>query len=157
MFDTIDRKILELLQSDADRPVSDIADQVGLSATPCWRRIKRLEDEKVITRRVAIVDQHKLNLPITLMVHLRAPRQDEDWKKHLRRLVSQLPEVLSAVQVTGENAFCLHVVAPDMDRFRHIQNRLSEELGCASISANVVLDTIKNTTAIPTVYASWQR
>lgn len=91
------------------------------------------------------------------MVHLRAPRKGEDWKKRLRRLVPQLPEVLSTVQVTGENAFCLHVVAPDMDRFRHIQNRLSEELGCASISANVVLDIIKSTTAMPTVYASWQR
>jgi Lrp/AsnC family transcriptional regulator len=154
MFDAIDRKILELLQSDADRPISDIADQVGLSATPCWRRIKRLEDEKVITRRVAIVDQHKLNLPVTLMVHLRAPRQDDAWKKSLTRLVAQLPEVLSAVQVTGENAFCLYVVAPDMGRFRFIQQRLSEELGCASISANVILDTIKSTTAVPTAYAS---
>src|SRR6201988_5106314 len=101
-MDAIDRKILDILQVDATVPVAAIADRVGLSAAPCWRRIKRLEDEGVIKRRVALVDRRKINVPMTLFVSVRTTRHAGQWIEDFRRVISDIPEIVEAWRLTGE-------------------------------------------------------
>src|ERR687898_3114524 len=91
-LDTIDRKILDILQADATVPVATIAEKVGLSAAPCWRRIKRMEDDGVIRRRVALIDRRKANVPMTVFVSVRTTRHSVKWLEDFRRVISDIPE-----------------------------------------------------------------
>ena len=95
-MDAIDRKILDILQADATVPVAEIAESVGLSTAPCWRRIKRLEDDGVIQRRVALVDRRKANVPMTLFVSVRTTRHAVKWLEDFRRVIAGIPEIVEA-------------------------------------------------------------
>ena len=153
MFDAIDLKILDLLQQDASLPLTSIADSVGLSSTPCWRRIKRLEEQKIILSRVALLDQSKLNVPVSMILQVRAPNPGSEWRNRLRRFVALTPEITTAYQITGDNAFVLHTVLPEMGAYLDIRERLTSELGCTSIEAHAIVETLKTTTALPTHYS----
>lgn len=101
-MDAVDRKILDLLQQDATLPVAELAEQVGISAAPCWRRVKKLEASGVIRRRVALVDRRKVNVPTTVFVAVKAPRHAADWSDAFRRVVAGFPEIVEAWRLTGE-------------------------------------------------------
>jgi Lrp/AsnC family transcriptional regulator len=91
MTDEFDRKILELLQEDATLPLATIAAKVGLSATPCWRRIKKMEENGVIVRRVALIDRRLANVPMTIFVAIKAPRHAKEWLEAFRKAIARFP------------------------------------------------------------------
>jgi len=151
-MDAIDRKILDVLQADATVPVATIADRVGLSAAPCWRRIKRMEDEGVIKGRVALVDRRKANVPMTLFVSVRTTRHAGQWLEDFRRVISDIPEIVEAWRLTGEVDYLLRIVVPDVDTYDVVYKRLINRLEFADISSAIAMEELKYTTAIPTDY-----
>ena len=151
-MDAIDRKILDILQADATVAVATIAEQVGLSTAPCWRRIKKLEDEGVIKRRVALVDRRKANVPMTLFVSVRTTRHAVQWLEDFRRVIADIPEIVEAWRLTGEVDYLLRIVVPDVDAYDAVYKRLISRLEFADVSSAIAMEEMKFTTAIPTDY-----
>jgi Lrp/AsnC family transcriptional regulator len=151
-MDAIDRKILDILQVDATVPVAAIAEKVGLSAAPCWRRIKRLEDDGVIKRRVALVDRRKAKVPMTLFVSVRTTRHAVQWVEDFRRVISDISEIVEAWRLTGEVDYLLRIVVPDVDAYDAVYKRLINRLEFADVSSAIAMEEMKYTTAIPTDY-----
>jgi len=151
-LDAIDRKIIDILQADATVAVATIAEQVGLSAAPCWRRIKRLEDDGVIKRRVALIDRRKANVPMTLFVSVRTTRHAVQWLEDFRRVITDIPEIVEAWRLTGEVDYLLRIVVPDVDAYDAVYKRLINRLEFADISSAIAMEEMKYTTAIPTDY-----
>jgi Lrp/AsnC family transcriptional regulator len=151
-MDAIDRKILDILQADATVAVATIAEQVGLSTAPCWRRIKKLEDDGVIRRRVALVDRRKANVPMTLFVSVRTTRHAVQWLEDFRRVIADIPEIVEAWRLTGEVDYLLRIVVPDVDAYDAVYKRLISRLEFADVSSAIAMEEMKFTTAIPTDY-----
>ena len=116
-LDAIDRKILTVLQEDASLSVAEIGDRVGLSSTPCWKRIQRLETDGVIQRRVALVDQNKIGLGITVFVSVESADHSEAWLKKFAEAVSAMPEVMEFYRMAGDVDYMLRVVVRDMQSY----------------------------------------
>src|ERR1043165_6025510 len=111
-MDAIDRKILAVLQEDASLSVADIGARVGLSSTPCWKRIQRLETDGVIERRVAIIDQNKLGLGVTVFVSVETDDHSEEWLGNFAQLVGAMPEVQELYRMAGDVDYMLRGVVP---------------------------------------------
>ncbi|WP_245512894.1 Lrp/AsnC family transcriptional regulator [Enterovirga rhinocerotis] len=152
MFDAIDRKILDVLQEDSSLPIATVAERVGLSSGPCWRRIKRLEEKGVIKRRVAVVDRRKLNLATTVFIAVKAPRHAAEWSEAFRRVIDGFPEVVEAWRLTGDIDYLLKVVVPDVAAYDGFYQRLITRLDFSNISASIAMEEMKFTTAMPTTY-----
>lgn len=140
-LDRIDRRILELLQRDARLSVAEIADRVGLSATPCSRRIKRLEDEGFVARQVVILDPARIGLPMTVLVHISLEAQTQERLSSFERAIGELPEVMECYLITGSTAdYVLKIVVPDLDHYQQLLlNQLTSIKGVRSIISNFVL------------------
>src|SRR3712207_6789431 len=109
-MDLLDRKILNLLQEDATMPVAAIAERVGLTSTPCWRRIQKLEEAGVIRRRVALLDRSKLNLGVTVFVAVRTNQHNMAWYERFARAVAEIDEIVGFYRMSGDIDYLLHVV-----------------------------------------------
>lgn len=151
-LDAIDCKILDLLQEDASLPVASIAERVGLSSGPCWRRIKRLEDSGVIVRRVALVDRRKVNVPTVVFLAVKAPRHAAEWSDAFRHVVETFPEIVGAWRMTGEIDYLLRIVVPDVEAYDALYQRLIKKLEFSNLSASISMEEMKYTTAVPTLY-----
>lgn len=151
-FDETDQRILELLQQDSDTPVQAISEAVGLSTNPCWRRIKRMEEAGLITRRVALVDHERANVPLTVFIGIRTPRHEIDWLNRFRDLIDEIPEILEAYRLTGTVDYILKVVVPDMASYDGVYKRMIERLDFSQVNSMISMEELKFTTAIPTKY-----
>lgn len=151
-MDNTDREILRLLQADASLPVAEIARRVGLTATPCWRRIQKLEEEQVISRRVALVDPEKVNVGVTVFVSLRTREHNTEWLEGLRTAIDQMPEVVEFYRMSGEIDYLLRVVVPDIASYDALYKRLIAEFQLADVSSTFAMEKIKYTTALPLDY-----
>jgi Lrp/AsnC family transcriptional regulator len=151
-MDEFDRKILGLLQEDATIPLAKIAAKVGLSPTPCWRRIKKMEDEGLIVRRVALVDRRLANVPMTIFVAIKAPRHAKEWLDGFRRILGRFPEIVEAWRLTGETDYLIRLVVPDIDTYDAVYQRLISMLEFSDFSSSIAMEEMKFTTALPTSY-----
>lgn len=151
-FDEIDRRILDILQVDSDRPVTAIAEEVGLTPTPCWRRIKRMEEAGVIRGRVVLVDQRCANVPMTVFIGVTAPRHEMTWLTAFRKLIEDIPEIVEAYRLTGSTDYILKVVVPDVAAYDLVYKRMIKELEFSQINSSISMEELKFTTAIPTEY-----
>lgn len=152
MPDAIDRRILDILQQDATLPVATIAEMVGLSSTPCWRRIKKLEDDGLILRRVALLDRRKTNVPLTVFVAVKAPRHAIEWLEGFRRAITDISEIVEAWRLTGETDYLLRLVVPDIETYDAVYKRLISRLEFSNLSSSLAMEEMKFTTAVPTTY-----
>lgn len=148
-MDGIDKRILTLLQDDATLSVSDIAEAVGLTTTPCWRRIQALEKSGVISRRVAVLDPGKINLGLTVFVRLRTSRHDAEWLENFARRVPEIPEIVEIYRMSGDVDYLLKVVVPDIEGYDAVYKRLISIAEFADVSSNFAMEQIKMTTALP--------
>lgn len=151
-MDAVDRKILDILQADATVAVATIAEMVGLSTAPCWRRIRRLEEDGVIVRRVALLNRRKTNVPMTVFVSVKAPRHAVEWLQAFRRAIADIPEIVEAWRLTGEADYLLRIVVPDVETYDAVYQRLIGKLEFSDISSAIAMEEMKYTTAIPTNY-----
>ncbi|SRR5690606_19376743 len=151
-MDKQDRQILELLQQDASLPVNELAEQVGLSSTACWRRIQKLEEQGVIRRRVALLDGAKLNVGVTVFVAVRTSRHDTRWLDQFHAAVATIPEVVELYRMAGETDYLMRVVVPDVAAYDRVYKRLIRMAELADVSSSFAMEQIKYTTALPLEY-----
>ncbi|MBN8754178.1 MULTISPECIES: Lrp/AsnC family transcriptional regulator [Variovorax] len=152
-IDSIDRKLLELLQTNAERQVADLAAQVGLSQTPCWRRIQRLKEAGVITRSVTLLDPQKVNVGVTVFVAVRTSTHTQAWFDRFKAAVDVIPEVVEFYRMSGEIDYLLRVVVPDIGAYDKVYKRLIADTHLSDVSSSFAMEEIKFTTALPLSYA----
>lgn len=152
-IDAIDRKILAVLQSDASLSVTDISERVGLTSTPCWRRIQKLETEGYIRRRVALLDEEKMNVGVSVFIAVRTNQHSADWLDRFRKAVSSLPEVVEFFRLSGEVDYLIRAVVPDIKSYDDLYQRLISKVEIYDISSMIAMEKIKSTTEIPLNYA----
>jgi len=152
-MDRIDRKILALLQSDTTLPVAVVAERVGLSPSPCWRRIQKLEAEGFIRARVALLDAAKMNVGVTVFAAVRTNQHDVAWLEKFAKAVSDLPEVVEFYRMTGDIDYLLRIVVPDIAAYDAVYKRLIRRIALFDVSSSFAMETIKYTTALPVDYA----
>ena len=152
-MDRIDRKILACLQQDAALSVAEVAERVGLSTTPCWRRIQNLEKSGIIRRRVALLDAAKLNCGVTVFVHLRTSQHNYEWLEKFSKAVERMEEVVEFYRMSGDIDYLLRVVVADIASYDAVYKRLIKAADFSEVSSSFALEEIKNTTALPLRYA----
>ena len=146
-MDQIDRKILRLIQEDASLSVAEIGQRVGLSSTPCWKRIQRLEADGVIQKRVAIVDQDKVGLGISVFVSVETDDHSEGWLGRFAGAVSAMPEVMEFYRMAGDVDYMLRVVVADMAAYDGFYKKLIETIPLKNVTSRFAMERIKATTA----------
>ena len=151
-MDRFDRRILELLQDDATLSVAEIARRVSLSTTPCWRRIRKLEQSGVIKRRVALLDRASLNLGVTVFVGIKTNQHAVDWLDRFARTVGEIPEVVEFYRMSGETDYLIKIVVPDIDTYDEVYKRLIGAVEIYDVSSSFAMEQIKYTTALPVTY-----
>jgi len=152
-LDAIDRKLLSILQQDAETPLTDLAQAVNLSTTPCWRRVQRLREHGFIARQVALVDPRKVNLGVTVFVAIRTNQHSQAWFERFRDAVRAIPEVVEFYRMSGDVDYLLRVVAPDIAAYDQIYKRLIREVDLSDVSSSFAMEELKFTTALPLDYA----
>jgi len=148
-MDAIDRKILNVLQQDASLSVAEIGQRVGLSSTPCWKRIQRLEADGVILKRVALVDQNKVGVGINVFVSIETGDHSQEWLERFARTVSAMPEVLDFFRMAGDVDYLLRVVVADMQAYDAFYKRLIAAIPLKNVTSRFAMEKIKSTTALP--------
>jgi Lrp/AsnC family transcriptional regulator len=152
-LDAIDINILEILQQDSEQQISQIAERVGLSTTPCWRRIQRLKDSGVITRQVALVDPQKINVGVTVFVSVRTSTHTQAWFEQFKATVQAIPEVVEFYRMSGDVDYLLRVVVPDIAAYDRVYKRLIAGTNLHDVSSSFAMEELKLTTALPLGYA----
>lgn len=148
-IDDIDRKILNLLQRDAALSVDQLAESISLSRNACWRRVKRLDADGIIQKRVAIVDPQALGLALQAYVLIRTNDHSAAWLAAFRKAVREMPEIMSAQRMTGDLDYVLRVRVQDMVAYDRFYQRLIAKVQIADVSASFVMEEVKETTALP--------
>jgi len=148
-MDAIDRKILAEVQNDSSLSVAEIGQRVGLSSTPCWKRLQRLEADGVITRRVALVDPDKIGLGITVFVSIETGDHSEDWLKQFAETISAMPEVMEFYRMAGDVDYMLRVVVPDIAGYDTFYKKLIGTVPLKNVTSRFAMERIKSTTALP--------
>lgn len=149
-LDDIDRRILDALQRDGSLSAADLASQVGLSTTTCWRRIQQLEQSGVIKARVAILDRVKLGLDVVVFVQVRLSTQGRDAIAQFDKAIRDRPEVLDCYTLTGEWDFCLRIVTRDMKEYEaFFLDHLSKIPNVQSVNSSIAVTVVKESTVLP--------
>jgi len=148
-MDAIDRKILAVVQQDASLSVAEIGHRVGLSSTPCWKRMQRLEAEGVIQRRVAIVDSDKVGLGVTVFVSIETGDHSNEWLARFAEVVEAMPEVMEFYRMAGDVDYMLRVVVPDIAGYDAFYKKLIATVPLKNVTSRFAMEKIKLTTALP--------
>ncbi len=151
-MDRTDRMILSILQEDATIPVAEIGRKVGLSTTPCWRRIQKMEEDGVILRRVAVLDPAMVNANVTVFVSVVTNQHNEDWLLRFARIISEFPEVIEFHRMSGNVDYLLKVVVPDIAAYDAFYKRLVGRIDITDVSSAFAMERIKETSALPLNY-----
>ena len=149
MLDKTDRKILELLQSDATLNVAALAERVGLSTTPCWKRVKRLEEEGYIVKRVALIDRAKVGLKVTIFVSIKTNEHDPVWLENFARVAASFPEIVELYRMSGDVDYLMKVVVADVEGYDHFYKRLIKAVRLTDVSSAFAMEQIKYSTELP--------
>jgi Lrp/AsnC family transcriptional regulator len=150
--DLVDREILQLLQHDASLTARELAEHVGLTSTPCWRRVQNLEASGVITGRVALVDPAAVNLGVTALVQIRTNDHSAEWLNQFQAAIELFPEVVEAYRTSGEIDYILRVVVPSIDAYDAFYKRLIDAVDLYDVRTVFVMEKMKQTTALPLHY-----
>jgi Lrp/AsnC family transcriptional regulator len=148
-MDDIDRSLLKILQQNATLSIAQIAEQVGLSPTPCWKRIQKLGAAGVITRRVAIVDPDRVGVGLSVLVSIEAGEHTPEWLERFSLGVSALPEVMEAYRMAGDVDYILRVAVADMAEYDAFYKRLIAIAPMKNVTSRFAMERLKHTTAYP--------
>jgi Lrp/AsnC family transcriptional regulator len=148
-MDKIDKKLLQMLQTDATLSVGAMDGAVHLSTTACWKRIQNLEERGVIRKRVALLDPARLNLGMTVFVAVKTSRHDLQWLQKFSEVVRDIPEVVEFYRMSGEVDYLLRIVVPDIQAYDQVYKRLIKDTQLSDVSSSFAMEELKNTTALP--------
>ena len=147
--DRIDRRILDALQHDAGLSNAELADQVGLSANACWRRSRRLQEQGIIRKKVALLSQDKLNLKVTVFVGIKTNEHNEEWLERFASGVKAIPEVMEFYRMSGDTDYMLKIVAEDIQDYDRVYKKLISVVHLHDVSSSFAMERIKSSTALP--------
>ena len=148
-LDLIDRKIVAELMRDATLPVAQISDKVGLSQTPCWKRIQRLQKSGVLTGRVALADPDRLGFGLTVFVGIEAPDHSARWRARFAAVAASFPEIMEVYRMAGEMDYLLRIAVANMAAFDAFYKRLTETITIKNVTSHFAMERMKFTTAYP--------
>ena len=149
-MDYIDKKILEELQKNSSQPLSELSKKVGLSNTPCWNRIKKLEEEKIIKSKSIIIDNKKINLPITVFLSISIQNHTERWLKNFEKIVNKYDQIIEVHRLTGSNSdYQITILSPSIEEYDKFQQTLIKEIECTNMTSHISLQTIKKNYKFP--------
>jgi len=149
-MDDIDKKILTELQKNSSQPLSELSKKVGLSNTPCWHRIKKLEEKKIIKSKSIIIDNKKINLPITVFLSISIQNHTEEWLKNFQKVVNKYDQIIEVHRLTGSNSdYQITILSPSIEEYDKFQQRLIKEIECTNMSSHISLQTIKKNDKYP--------
>jgi Lrp/AsnC family transcriptional regulator len=152
-MDKIDLRILAFVQQDGAAPMAKIAEQVGLSPSPCWRRVERLQADGVIQRRVALLNPRKLNVGVTVFVSIRTSQHSSSWAEQFCEQVSLIPEVVEFYRMSGAVDYLVKVVVPDIAAYDAVYKKLTSIAELFDVTSGFAMEQIKYTTTLPLTYA----
>ena len=155
-MDLIDREILHILQTDVSISARELGEQVGLTATPCWRRVQNLIREGVILDRVALLDPELLNLGINALVQIRTNDHSALWLQGFQTAIEEFPEIIEAIRTSGEIDHMLRVIVPDIRTYDNFYKRLINRVSLYDVRTIFEMESLKKTTALPLDYARFE-
>ena len=148
-MDLLDKKIISIIQNDSSLPLATIAKRIGLSTTPCFNRIKKLEEDGVIKKRVAIIDHNKINLPIVVFLSITVEQHSKEWLENFVEKLTRYDEIVEMYRLTGDSDYLIKVMAKSIEAYDKFNQQLIKEINFRSLNSNIVLKEIKNTTVLP--------
>lgn len=148
-FDELDKKILRELQADASTPIEELGEKVGLSRNACWRRIKLLEENGVIQKRVALASPDALGLGLQVFIAVRTNDHHQGWLDRFSRAVRDIPEITGAYRMSGDLDYLIRARITDIKDYDALYQRLIRKVQMSDVSASFVMEEIKETTALP--------
>ena len=151
-MDKLDAQILDLLQGNGGLSAAEIAERIGLSKAPCWRRIQKLQQDGIIRKTVVLLDAKALNVGTTVFVTLKTGNHSQGWFEKFARAVREIPEVTEIHRMSGDVDYLIRIVVPDIDAYDVVYKRLICAVEFQDVSASFALETIKSTTALPLCY-----
>jgi len=152
-MDLIDKKILTILQKDISLPLSEISKRVGISKTPCWNRIKKMEEDKVILNKIAVLDNNKINLPIIVFLLISVSSHSHDWIKKFSITIDKYDEITEVYRLTGSNSdYMLKIVAHSIEDYDKFQQKIIAEIDFNKMSSTISLKEMKKNYSFPLDY-----
>jgi len=151
-MDDIDKKILSLLQINADIPVAKLSKKVNLSSTPCWLRINKLYKQGYIKKKVAVIDRAKINLSTVAIVQIRTSQHNMTWSKKFIEGVKEMDEVVEFYRLSGTTDYLLKVLVPSIDKFDAFYKKLTDKIDLSDVTTSFSMEEIKQTSNLPLNY-----
>ncbi len=148
----IDKKILSILQVNADIPIAELSKKINLSATPCWARINKLYKQGYIKKKVAVVDRLKINLPVIVFVQIRTSQHSMNWSKKFIKAVTEMEEVVEFYRLSGTIDYIFKVLVPSIDKYNEFYKRLTDKIDLSEVTSNFSMEEIKYTSTLPLNY-----
>ena len=149
-MDEIDKKILKIIQKNATIPLSELSKRVGISSTPCWNRVKKMEENGVITSRITLLDNKKINLPLIIILDVSVKSHKEDWIAQFTNAIMKYDEIIEVHRIANANVdYILKVVAPSIEEYDKFQQKLIKEFEFTKMSSSICLKTIKQNYQLP--------
>ena len=148
----IDKKILSILQVNADIPIAELSKKVNLSATPCWARINKLYKQGYIKKKVAVVDRLKANLSVVVFVQVRTKQHSEEWTKKFKNAITEMDEVVELYRLSGTVDYMFKVLVPDIRRYNEFYEKLTHKIDFFEVTSSFSMEEIKQTGSLPLNY-----
>lgn len=148
-IDDNDVNILKILQIDATRSLESIAEEIGVSLNTCWRRVQRLEAEGILERRVALIDNEKVGLPLTVFVSVRTDNHSKDWADRFSKAVNEMPEIVEFYRLAGDVDYILKMMVGSVSDYDRVYQRLISKVKLSNVSASFAMEKLKFTTELP--------
>ena len=154
-MDKIDKNILSVIQKNAALPLSELTKKIGISSTPCWNRIKKMEEEGIISSRVTVVDNNKINLPIIIFLSISISSHSEEWLNNFKEIIKKYDQIIEVYRLTGSSTdYLLKIVAPSIDAYDQFQQKLINEIEFTKMSSSIALKEIKKNNYVPLDFIS---
>jgi len=148
----IDKKILSILQVNADIPISELSKKLNLSATPCWARINKLYKQGYIKKKVVVVDRLKINLSIVVFVQVRTKQHSTEWLKKFIKAVSEMDEVIELYRLSGTVDYIFKVLVPSIEKYNEFYKKLTDKIDFFEVTSSFSMEEIKQTNNLPLKY-----
>ena len=148
----IDKKILSILQINADIPIAELSKKVNLSATPCWARINKLYKQGYIKKKVAVVDRLKANLPVVVFVQVRTKQHSDEWTKKFKKAITEMDEVIELYRLSGTVDYMFKVLVPSIEKYNEFYEKLTRKIDFFEVTSSFAMEEIKQTSILPLKY-----
>ena len=148
----IDKKILSILQINADIPIAELSKKVNLSATPCWARINKLYKQGYIKKKVAVVDRLKANLPVVVFVQVRTKQHSDEWTKKFKKAITEMDEVVELYRLSGTVDYMFKVLVPSIEKYNEFYEKLTQKIDFFEVTSSFAMEEIKQTSILPLKY-----